>query len=214
MRQILVLIGAPGSGKGQQSDLLVRAGWQAVSSGQLLRDVSALDSPLGKEIQQCLTHGQLVPDHIMLQIMREHLAKMSSENIILDGFPRTLAQAQSMADMGIIPTHIVIQVIPDEVVLQRITGRWIEPMSGRVYHDIFHPPKVHGIDDINQRPLVRRDDDKLETAQARLALYHRMVYDIVPYYTALQQTHSIGISYVNANDSIQAISQAIASLLA
>lgn len=213
MKKILVLLGAPGSGKGQQSALLSNNGYVVVSSGQLLRQYSQDDSVLGRSINACLADGKLVPDSIMIDMVRDHITGLDAEYILLDGFPRTLAQAQAMTALGIIPTHVMVYVIPDAVVLDRITGRWFEPKSGRVYHEKYHPPQHSGKDDITGDVLVRRSDDTPEVMQERLAIYHSAVKDILAYYHVLQQKNLLTVCYLNADDSIDGVHHALMSAL-
>lgn len=210
---LIMLLGPPGSGKGEQCARLAKLGWETVSTGQLLRQAAASDNEVGRAVKALLNTGSLVPDEHVLQLLREHLAQTHHKKLILDGFPRTLSQVHSMSALGLMPNKLFVMVIPDDVILQRLCGRWVEPKSGRVYHDLYHPPRVPGLDDLTGDPLHRRDDDHPDIIRARLAIYHKTVEEMLGFYAHHQQRHELLITYLDATDSIDSVHTALCAML-
>jgi adenylate kinase len=171
----LILLGAPGTGKGTQANILAdRFDWLHVSTGDLLREAVATGSELGKQAQPFMTQGALVPDEIVIEMLAERLQRPDAQKgFVLDGFPRTLAQAVAL-DEALTRESKAIDVVlnivvPDEELLKRLTGRWICPKCGAIYHEQSHPPRAAGVCDECGSTLIQRDDDKPETVKARLA---------------------------------------------
>lgn len=208
-----MLLGPPGAGKGEQCSRLVSLGWQTVSTGQLLRQASVVDDERGREIKTMLNQGALVPDACVLALLEDHLKSRGDSKLILDGFPRTLSQVHAMSSLQLMPERIFVLVVPDDILLERLCGRWIEPLSGRVYHDIYHPPAVAGRDDISGAPLVKREDDDPDTIRARLVVYHKTVGEMLKHFSYYQQTHGILINYLDATDTIDAVYKTITHML-
>jgi adenylate kinase len=183
---ILVFLGPPGAGKGTQAKILEdRFGYRQISTGDILRRNRTEKTALGTEAQSYMDAGKLVPDDLIIRMMEAELSGV--QNAIVDGFPRTIPQAEAfdalLASKGITPIAVVFDV--DYAVLtERITGRWSNPRTGRVYHTLFNPPKVAGIDDEDGGPLVQRPDDTAEVVTKRLAEYDEKTKPLIAYYQA------------------------------
>ena len=185
----IVLLGPPGAGKGTQSPL-VRKKYQVchLATGDMLRAAVAAGTPLGRQAKQIMDRGELVSDDIMVSMIREELERNyeCARGFILDGFPRTVPQAQKLdtmlASKGQKVDHAVEFVIPDALLVARITGRLIHPASGRSYHREFNPPKRDMVDDVTGEPLVQRSDDNPELLKKRLETYHRQTMPVAEYY--------------------------------
>ncbi|PVV03164.1 hypothetical protein BB560_001951 [Smittium megazygosporum] len=185
----MVIMGPPGSGKGTQAPKIAEKFCVChLSTGDMLRAAVAAGTPLGKEAKGIMEAGGLVSDEIMVDMIKENLAENPDckNGFILDGFPRTVVQAQKLD--GMLETqktplqHAVELVIDDELLVARITGRLIHPQSGRSYHRIFNPPKKPMTDDITGEPLIQRSDDNEETLKKRLHSYHNSTKPVTDYY--------------------------------
>lgn len=184
----VILLGAPGSGKGSQAGPLTsHFGIPQVSTGDMLREARAQGTPMGREAAKYMDAGQLVPDDVVIGIVKERIQKSDcKKGFILDGFPRTLIQAQALdqvlTEMGIRIDHVVEIRVPDAIILPRITGRRSCPQCKRPYHIHFTPPKQEGICDDCKVELVHRADDTETAVVQRLDAYHRMTAPLVEYY--------------------------------
>ncbi|XP_050184493.1 GTP:AMP phosphotransferase AK3, mitochondrial isoform X1 [Myiozetetes cayanensis] len=177
-----VIMGPPGSGKGTVSARIIKHfGVKHLSSGDLLRDNMQKRTEVGILAKSYIDQGRLIPDDIMTQLMLTELKGLDQYNWLLDGFPRTVAQAEALDKECHVDTVIDLDV-PFETIKCRLTARWIHPASGRVYNLEFSPPKVQGIDDITGEPLVQRDDDKPETVSRRLQAYDAQTKPVLEYY--------------------------------
>jgi len=177
-----LIIGAPGSGKGTVSNWIVRDfGLTHVSSGDLLRANLRDETPLGLEAKAFMAKGDLVPDDVMVGLVAGELKKLEVEPWLLDGFPRTQAQAEALQTET--PVNVVINLdVPFETIVDRIKDRWIHPASGRVYNLAFQPPKVAGKDDETGEDLVQREDDKAESVRNRLEVFKASTAPVLKYY--------------------------------
>jgi adenylate kinase len=186
----IILLGSPGSGKGTQAQFITQKyGIPQISTGDMLRAAVRAGTPLGVEAKKVMDAGGLVSDDIILGLIKERIAQDDCANgFLLDGFPRTIAQAEGLKAMGIEITHVVEIAVDDEEIVKRMAGRRVHPASGRSYHVIFNPPKVEGVDDVTGEPLIQRDDDKEETVRKRLQVYHEQTKPLVGYYSAQNQT--------------------------
>jgi adenylate kinase len=185
---VVVLLGAPGAGKGTQADLLAeRLGIPHVSTGDLFRIAVRDRSPIGLEARRYMERGQLVPDDITIQMLLDRLtASDASGGVILDGFPRNRAQAQALeaalAERGSMVDRAVTIEVPTDELVRRLSGRWVCRDSGHVYNEHTNPPKVPGRCDLDDSPLIQRDDDKPETIRARLAQQLASLGEVADYY--------------------------------
>ena len=170
----LILLGAPGAGKGTQAEMLVkRLNIPSISTGNMLREAMANGSELGKQVKQAMDEGKLVSDELVLGITKQRVAQSDCNNgFILDGVPRTLAQAEALEQMGVVIDYVVSIEIDDAVIEGRMTGRRVCPKCGATYHITANPTKVEGICDACGEGVIIRKDDAPETVKSRLATYH------------------------------------------
>lgn len=177
-----LILGAPASGKGTISSRIVkRYNVEHVSSGDKLRDHIEKQSELGKEVKQYLNEGKLVPDDVMIKFMTTELIKIENKPWLLDGFPRTVAQANALWKVQ--PVDVVLNlIVPFEVIIDRVKSRWVHLPSGRVYNIGFNTPKVMGKDDNTGEELVQRPDDKPEAVQKRLEIYENITRPVINFY--------------------------------
>ncbi|XP_052256010.1 GTP:AMP phosphotransferase AK3, mitochondrial-like isoform X2 [Dreissena polymorpha] len=174
-----IIMGPPGSGKGTISTRIVKDfAIKHLSSGDILR--SQILNKTGVSAKKYIDEGTLVPDKVMVDLIIGEL-KPLQQNWLLDGFPRTVPQAEALYNQE--PVDVVMNLnIPDEIIINRIKGRWTHAPSGRIYHTEFNPPKVPGVDDVTGEPLIQRDDDKEETVQRRLAAYWKLTKPVLDFY--------------------------------
>ena len=184
----LILLGPPGAGKGTQAERL-RADFPLayIATGEMLRAAAQAGTQLGLKAKAIMEAGDLVPDDVVIGVALERLrADDARDGFLLDGFPRTVPQAEAldaeMAELGRKITAVLSLEVPDEEIVRRISGRRIAESSGRVYHVEFDPPEREGVDDVDGSPLVQREDDKAEVVAARLAKYHESTHPLIEYY--------------------------------
>jgi adenylate kinase len=184
----VILLGPPGVGKGTQGVLLADAlGWQRVVTGDLLRTAGDAGTELGQQAQGYMSAGELVPDHLIIEMVKEKLSTLpAGTDVLFDGFPRTEAQASAFSMMlqalGIGIDQVVVLEASDEVLMERISGRRSCPSCGSVYNTVLDPPRQEGVCDNDGTPLVHRSDDTVETLQNRLDVYHRETEPLIAYY--------------------------------
>ena len=180
----LILLGAPGAGKGTQAELLIeKLGIPSISTGNMLREAMANGSELGKQVKSYMESGSLVPDELVLGIVAERTSQPDCQNgFILDGVPRTLAQAQALDAMGVRIDHVVSIEIDDSVIVNRMSGRRVCTHCGASYHVVANPPKQEGICDLCGGQVSIRKDDAPETVQHRLEVYHKSTEVLKDYY--------------------------------
>ena len=186
----LILIGPPGAGKGTQAAFIKeRFAIPQISTGDMLRAAVKAGTPLGLKAKSVMESGALVSDDIILGLMEEHLAQPDCKNgFLLDGFPRTIPQAEALKKTGI-PIDFVLEIsVPDDEIVRRISGRRVDPVSGRTYHIVYNPPKVEGKDDVTGDPLIQRDDDKEDVVRHRLEVYHNQTEALVKFYGDLAKS--------------------------
>lgn len=185
----LILVGPPGSGKGTQSPLIKDEYCLChLATGDMLRAAVAAKTPLGIKAKEAMDKGELVSDDLVVGIIDEAIKKPSCQKgFILDGFPRTVVQAQKLDEMlekkGTKIDKVLNFNVDDSILEERITGRWMHPSSGRSYHTKFAPPKVAGVDDVTGEPLIQRKDDTAEVLKSRLEAFHRQTQPVIDYYT-------------------------------
>ena len=187
-----ILLGPPGAGKGTQARFVCEAhGIPQISTGDMLRNAIASGSPLGRQAKAVMDAGELVPDDIVVGLVRERIDQPDCvAGFLLDGFPRTIPQARAVVDAGIGIDHVVEIALDDDEVVRRIAGRRIHEPSGRVYHVDFNPPRVDGRDDETGEALVQRDDDREVTVRERLGVYHRQTAPLSEFYQGLAAKNS------------------------
>ena len=180
----IILLGLPGAGKGTQAQFLIeRYRIPQISTGAMLRAETDAGSALGKEAQKYMSAGDLVPDQLVIAMVRKRIAQPDCGNgYIVDGFPRTVAQAEVLRIAGIDIDFVIEIEVDDQEILRRMSGRRVHPASGRTYHVEFNPPKVPDRDDITGEPLVQRPDDNEATVKQRIANYHAMTKPLINYY--------------------------------
>jgi adenylate kinase len=180
----LILLGAPGAGKGTQANFIKeKYNIPQISTGDMLRAAVKAGTPLGVAAKQVMDTGGLVSDDIIIGLVKDRLKQPDcAGGYLFDGFPRTIPQADAMKEAGVVIDHVLEIAVPDTEIIERMSGRRVHPASGRVYHVKFNPPNVPGIDDVSGEPLVQRDDDKEETVRRRLAIYHEQTEILVSYY--------------------------------
>ena len=180
----LVLLGCPGAGKGTQAKFIKEQfNIPQISTGDMLRAAIAAETPLGLQVKKIMQEGHLVSDDIMIELVKNRIQEPDCKlGFLLDGFPRTIPQAEALKNNHIHLDYIIEINVPDDELIKRLSGRRVHPGSGRVYHVEFEPPLVEGIDDVTGEPLVQRPDDQEETIRNRLSVYHQQTEPLINYY--------------------------------
>ncbi|MES2740976.1 MAG: adenylate kinase [Pseudomonadota bacterium] len=186
----LILLGAPGAGKGTQANFIKeKYHIPQISTGDMLRAAIKAGTELGLAAKKVMDAGGLVSDDIMIGLVKERLKDADCQNgYLFDGFPRTIAQADAMKAANITVDYVLEIAVPDESIIERMDGRRSHPGSGRVYHVTFNPPKVDNVDDVTGEPLVQRPDDQAETVKKRLEVYHNQTEVLLGYYNDWAQS--------------------------
>ncbi len=208
----LILLGPPGAGKGTQAAFITQHfGIPQISTGDMLRAAVKAGTPLGLEAKKIMDAGGLVSDDIIIGLVRDRLTQPDcGKGYLFDGFPRTIPQADALKDAGVKLDYVVEIEVPEDDIIERMSGRRVHPASGRSYHTRFNPPKAEGKDDVTGEPLVQRDDDREETVRNRLTVYRNQTRPLVDYYAnwakadARQAPRYRKISGVGAVDEIKA----------
>ncbi|MFA7069871.1 MAG: adenylate kinase [Sulfurimonas sp.] len=204
----LILLGVPGAGKGTQAQFLTsRYNIPQISTGDMLRAAVKAGSELGIKAKTAMDAGQLVSDDIIIGLVKERIAQDDCKNgYLLDGFPRTIAQADALASVGVSIDAVVEIDVSDDEIVKRMSGRRAHLASGRTYHILYNPPKVDGKDDISGEDLVQRDDDKEEVVLDRLKVYHSQTAPLITYYKSRASTNLkyIEVDGTKSIDEVQA----------
>lgn len=211
----LILLGPPGAGKGTQAQL-IKAHYQIpqISTGDMLRQEIKSETPLGLQAQTYMNQGALVPDAVIISMVKNRLSQQDCEaGYLLDGFPRTVNQAEALKQADIHIDAVLVLDLPDDEIIKRLSGRWIHPASGRVYHAINHPPKQLGIDDETGEPLIQREDDKESTIRKRLAVYHEQTAPLVEYYRQQASFSEMKFVILNGTEQTDRVFESILSAL-
>lgn len=211
----IILLGAPGAGKGTQAQFLMdKYGIPQISTGDMLRAAIKEGTPLGLEAKKVMDAGQLISDDIIIGLVKERIAKPDCDKgFLLDGFPRTIPQADAMKENGVVVDHVIEFDVADEVIVERMGGRRVHPGSGRVYHVVYNPPKVDGKDDITGEDLIIRDDDTEETVRKRLGIYHDQTKPLVDYYQAEAKEGNTQYHKLDGTQAVDAVSLQLGELL-
>lgn len=202
-----ILLGAPGAGKGTQAQFLTKKfDIPQISTGDMLRAAIKAETPLGKQAKEFMDAGKLVTDEIIIGLVKDRIAEPDCANgFLLDGFPRTVPQADALKAAGVDIDAIIEIDVPDSEIVNRMAGRRVHPASGRTYHLTYNPPKVEGKDNETGEDLIQRDDDKAEVVLDRLKVYHEQTAPLIGYYTD-EATKNPSLKYIKV-DGTQAIDQ-------
>lgn len=211
----IILLGAPGAGKGTQAQFIMNTyKIPQISTGDMLRAAIKAGTELGKKAKEVMDAGQLVSDDIMIGLVQERITLEDCKNgFLLDGFPRTIPQADAMQEAGIEIDHVLEFAVADDVIVSRMAGRRVHPGSGRVYHIEYNPAKVDGKDDVTGEDLVIREDDKEATVRKRLAIYHEQTEPLVDYYQQLAKQDVVQYHSIDGTQEVDAIHQQLQALL-
>lgn len=211
----IILLGAPGSGKGTQARFICeRYGIPQISTGDMLRAAVREGTEVGKKARQIMEAGELVPDAIILELIRDRIARPDcARGFLLDGFPRTLAQAEGLETMDVQIDSVIEIAVPDHEIVKRLSGRRIHPASGRVYHLLYNPPREDCKDDITGEPLIQRDDDREETVRRRLEVYRHQTASLTDFYRQRAQQGSVRFFSVSGLGGVEEIRGRIFQIL-
>ncbi len=211
----LILLGAPGAGKGTQAKFITEQfNIPQISTGDMLRRAVSAGTEIGKKAKALMDAGKLVPDAIMLDLVKKRIYEPDcQQGFLFDGFPRTLPQAEAIRDLGVPIDHVIEIHVDDEEIVHRMSGRWMHPGSGRTYHVDYQVPKTPGIDDVTGEPLVQREDDKEETVRRRLAIYHEQTKPVVNYYATWASRGELNAPQYHKISGVGAVAAIRAQLL-
>jgi len=204
----MILLGAPGAGKGTQAKFLTEAyGIPQISTGDMLRAAVKAGTEVGLKAKEVMDSGGLVTDDIIIDLVKDRIQEDDcNSGFLFDGFPRTIPQAEALRDAGV-DIDVVLEIdVPDDEIVKRLSGRRVHLDSGRVYHVEFNPPAQEGLDDETGEPLIQRDDDTEETVRKRLSLYHEQTLPLVSFYTEMEKNSgAVKFIKINGTASIEGI---------
>jgi len=212
----VILLGAPGAGKGTQAGFICKhLNIPQISTGDMLRAAVKAGTELGKQAKSAMDSGGLVSDELIINLVKERIAQPDCANgFLFDGFPRTLVQAQALIEGGVTIDQVIEIDVADEEIVKRIAGRRVHPGSGRIYHVTHNPPKVEGIDDESGEPLIQRDDDQEATVRNRLSVYHQQTKPLIAFYQELSAKNGKPrYSRINGSGSLAQITERLLSVL-
>ena len=212
----IILLGAPGAGKGTQAQFICqRFGIPQISTGDMLRAAVKAGTELGQQVKEVLDTGGLVSDDLIIGLINERIAQDDcAKGYLLDGFPRTIPQAEALVDAQISIDHVLEIAVDDEEIVGRIAGRRVHPGSGRIYHLQHNPPQQDGKDDVTGEALIQREDDKEETVRKRLQVYHTQTKPLVDFYQTLSAAHGVPkCSRVEGVGSVEEITSRVLTAL-
>lgn len=212
----VILLGSPGSGKGTQAQFITeKYAIPQISTGDMLRAAVRAGTELGIAAKKIMDEGGLVSDEIILGLIKDRITQADcSKGFLLDGFPRTIAQAEGLAAMGIEIDHVLEIAVADEEIIKRMSGRRVHAESGRTYHIEFNPPEVADIDDVSGEALIQRDDDKEVTVRKRLDVYHKQTKPLVDFYGDVARQGKVKFATVAGVGSVADITTKVFSALA
>lgn len=211
----IILLGAPGAGKGTQAQFIMnKYGIPQISTGDMLRAAIKTGSDLGKQAKVLMDAGKLVPDDLIIALVKDRVAQPDcAKGFLLDGFPRTIPQADALKAAGIAIDFVLEFDVPDEVIVERMSGRRVHQPSGRSYHIVYNPPKVEGKDDVTGEDLIIRADDKPETVLDRLKVYHSTTQPLVDYYKKEADAGKTAYFRLDGTLTVDAVSTKLAEIL-
>jgi len=212
----IILLGAPGAGKGTQAQYICEQyGIPQISTGDMLRAAVKAQSELGKKVEKVMASGGLVTDEIIIALVKARIEEEDcKDGFLFDGFPRTIPQASALLESNIL-IDVVLEIdVQDDEIVKRLSGRRVHLDSGRVYHIIYNPPKNDGFDDVSGEELIQREDDQEETVRNRLKVYHQQTKPLVEYYTQLSSLDSnIRVIKINGLAKVDSIKEEIFNML-
>jgi adenylate kinase len=211
----LILLGAPGAGKGTQAQFICeKYGIPQISTGDMLRAAVKAGTELGLKAKAVMDSGGLVSDDIIIGLVKERITEADcAKGFLFDGFPRTIPQAEAMVEAGVDIDHVVEIAVADEEIVSRLSGRRVHPGSGRVYHLLYNKPKKEGVDDETGEALVQREDDQEDTVRNRLAIYHSQTSPLIDFYQHMSGDDAPAYHRVDGLGTVDAIrEQVFASL--
>ena len=211
----IILLGAPGAGKGTQAQFIMnKFAIPQISTGDMLRSAIKAGTELGKQAKTLMDAGQLVPDDLIISLVKERVAQADcAKGFLLDGFPRTIPQADALKSAGIAIDYVLEFDVPDEVIVERMSGRRVHQPSGRSYHIVYNPPKVEGKDDVTGEDLIQRDDDREETVKNRLDVYHKQTAVLIGFYSQLTGDNAPRYIKIDGTQPVEAVKAAVLSAL-
>lgn len=211
----IILLGAPGAGKGTQAQYLMgKYGIPQISTGDMLRAAIKAGTELGNAAKRVMDEGKLVSDELIIGLVKERITQDDCNGgFLLDGFPRTIPQADAMKEAAIKIDHVIEFDVPDEVIVERMAGRRVHPASGRVYHLQYNPPKNDGKDDETGEDLVIRADDQEDTVRHRLSVYHEQTKPLVDYYQTESKAGHCQYHKIDGTQAVEVVSEQLSSLL-
>ncbi|HHF6601577.1 TPA: adenylate kinase [Haemophilus influenzae] len=211
----IILLGAPGAGKGTQAQFIMnKFGIPQISTGDMFRAAIKVGTELGKQAKALMDEGKLVPDELTVALVKDRIAQSDCANgFLLDGFPRTIPQADALKDSGVKIDFVLEFDVPDEVIVERMSGRRVHQASGRSYHIVYNPPKVEGKDDVTGEDLIIRADDKPETVLDRLAVYHKQTSPLIDYYQAEAKAGNTQYFRLDGTQKVEEVSQELDKIL-
>ena len=211
----IVLLGPPGAGKGTQAETLCKTfSIPHISTGNMLREAVEEETDLGLEAKALMDAGILVSDEVIVGLVEDRISKADCEKgFLFDGFPRTIPQAQALVDRDIFIDAVVEIHVPDEDIIERMSGRRMHPGSGRNYHVIYNPPRIEGKDDLTGEDLVQREDDKPETVKDRLEVYLKQTAPLINFYSEISEQDELKYVKVSGTSSPEEVSNEILNKL-
>ena len=211
----IILLGAPGAGKGTQAQFIMeKYGIPQISTGDMLRAAVKSGSELGLQAKELMDNGKLVTDALVIALVKERIKQDDCRNgFLLDGFPRTIPQADAMKEAGITVDFILEFDVPDDIIVDRIIGRRVHAGSGRVYHVKYNPPKTENKDDVTGEELTIRKDDQEETVRKRLVEYHQLTAPLIQYYQKEAQMSDVKYNRIDGTRPVSEVSQELARIL-
>ncbi|RUT64196.1 adenylate kinase [Morganella morganii] len=211
----IILLGAPGAGKGTQAQFIMeKYGIPQISTGDMLRAAVKSGSELGLQAKELMDNGKLVTDALVIALVKERIKQDDCRNgFLLDGFPRTIPQADAMKETGITVDFVLEFDVPDDIIVDRIIGRRVHAGSGRVYHVKYNPPKTENKDDVTGEELTIRKDDQEETVRKRLVEYHQLTAPLIQYYQKEAQMSDVKYNRIDGTRPVSEVSQELARIL-